>query len=573
MYSSVNTMWVLLGAALVFFMQCGFAMVETGFTRAKNSGNIIMKNLMDFSFGAPMFWLVGFGLMFGGSGALLGRFGGPASAAAYGSAMLPEGVPFWAFLIFQIVFAGTSATIVSGAMAERTKFAAYCISSVVLTMLIYPVTGHWAWGGGWLAALGFHDFAGGAVVHSVGGAAALAGVIVVGPRVGKFSRGGGPRPIPGHNIPMAALGVFILWFCWYGFNGASTLSMTGDSIIEQAGGIFVNTTLAAGCAAAAAMLLSWIVYGKSDVPLSLNGALAGLVAITAGCDTVAPGAAAIIGLLAGAAVIGSIHVFEKILRLDDPVGAISVHGVCGVLGVLAIGLFSSGAGTETPGLFRGGGFSLLGTQALGALTISVFATVAALILFAVLKRTVGVRLRVEEEIDGLDLHEHNIQSYSDFLSSEGVSAPKGNVPKITDGNLDRPLNRSENPDEVTLTSVVIVMRQSKLDELLVSLNKIGVTGVTVSQVTGCGIQKGNAYYRGAEVGIQLLPKVKVEIVVSVVPVSLLVETVEKVLYTGRYGDGKIFIYDVREAIKVRTGETGAAALADSEAAEGEQRAL
>ncbi|MDR1604469.1 MAG: ammonium transporter [Gracilibacteraceae bacterium] len=562
MYSPVDTAWVLWGAALVFFMQCGFAMLETGFTRAKNSGNIIMKNLMDFSLGAPLFWLVGFGLMFGGGGVLLGRLGGPASEAAYGAAMLPAGIPFWAFLVFQTVFAGAAATIVSGAMAERTKFIAYCISSAGLTMLIYPVSGHWIWGGGWLAGLGFHDFAGGAVVHLVGGAAALAGVIVVGPRVGKFSRQGKPRPIPGHNIPLAALGVFILWFCWYGFNGASTFALSGEAM-ARAGKIFANTTIAPALAAATAMILSWLIYGRSDVPLSLNGALAGLVAITAGCDTVAPAAAALIGLLAGGAVIGAIHVMEKVLHLDDPVGAVSVHGGGGILGLLAIGFFSDGSGTNTPGLFYGGGPALLGVQALGAVSVALFVTTAGLIMFGVLKRTTGVRLSVEEEIDGLDLHEHNIHSYSDFLSTEGVSAPKANIPKIAAANLDKPLAREE-PGGVTLSSVVVVMRQSKLDELLLALNKIGVTGVTVSQVTGYGIQKGNAYYRGAEVGIQLLPKVKLEIVVSTVPVALLVDTVEKVLYTGRFGDGKIFIYDVREVIKVRTGETGVAALTDAE---------
>lgn len=369
-FSSVNTIWVLVGAALVFFMQAGFAMVEAGFTRAKNAGNIIMKNLMDFCIGTPVFWLVGFGLMFGAGSSIVGTIGGIASEANYGAGMLPAGVPFWAFLIFQTVFCATAATIVSGAMAERTKFISYCIYSLLISLFVYPISGHWIWGGGWLAEMGFHDFAGSCAVHMVGGVAALVGAKILGPRIGKYDKSGKPKAIPGHNLTIGALGVFILWFCWFGFNGASTVSMEGEAIVS-AGKIFVTTNLAAAVAAITVMIITWVRYKKPDVSMSLNGVLAGLVAITAGCDTVSPASSAIIGIIAGFAVVFGIEFIDKVAKIDDPVGAIGVHGLCGALGTLCVGLFSDGAGTAHLGLFTGGGFQQLGIQALG--TVSVIA--------------------------------------------------------------------------------------------------------------------------------------------------------------------------------------------------------
>lgn len=352
-FSAVNTIWVLIGAALVFFMQAGFAMVETGFTRAKNAGNIIMKNLMDFCIGTPTFWIIGFGIMFGTGNGFFGSIHGIASEANYGNAMLPDGVPFWAFLIFQTVFCATSATIVSGAMAERTKFSAYCVYSFLISLIVYPVSGHWIWGGGFISQMGFHDFAGSCAVHMVGGIAALIGAAILGPRIGKYSKSGKSKAIPGHNLTVGALGVFILWFCWFGFNGASTVSMEGDAIVS-AGKIFVNTNLSAAVATVAVMFITWFRYKKPDVSMSLNGSLAGLVAITAACDTVSPASAAIIGIISGFVVVFGIEFIDKVLKIDDPVGAVGVHALNGAFGTLAVGLFSDGTGTGWKGLLTGG---------------------------------------------------------------------------------------------------------------------------------------------------------------------------------------------------------------------------
>ena len=396
-FSAVNTIWVLVGAALVFFMQAGFAMVEAGFTRAKNAGNIIMKNLMDFCIGTPVFWLVGFGIMFGAGNGFLGRIGGIASEANYGTAMTPDGVPFWAFLIFQTVFCATAATIVSGAMAERTKFLSYCIYSLIISLVVYPVSGHWIWGGGWLSELGFHDFAGSAAVHMVGGVAAFIGALILGPRIGKYDKDGKPKAIPGHNLTIGALGVFILWFCWFGFNGCSTVSMEGEAIVT-AGKIFVTTNLAAAVATCTVMILTWVLYKKPDVSMSLNGTLAGLVAITAGCDTVSPTSAAIIGILSGFVVVFGIEFIDKVLKVDDPVGAVGVHGLNGLFGTLAVGLFSDGTGTEWKGLFTGGGFHLLSIQILGIICVVAWVAVTMTIVFQVLKHTIGLRVPAEEEI-------------------------------------------------------------------------------------------------------------------------------------------------------------------------------
>ena len=365
MYSSVDTIWVLLGAALVFFMQAGFAMVETGFTRSKNAGNIIMKNVMDYCIGTVAFWLIGFGLMFAGDGLFIGGFD-PFIRGDYSGSF-----PSFAFIIFQTVFCATSATIVSGAMAERTKFISYCIYSLLISLFVYPISGHWIWGGGWLASLGFHDFAGSTAVHMVGGVAALIGAMFLGPRIGKYDANGKPKAIPGHSLTLGALGCFILWFCWFGFNGCSTVSMTGDDTLISASKIFVTTNMAAAVATCTTMILTWVRYGKPDVSMTLNGSLAGLVAITAGCDLVTPVGAAIIGLVAGVLVVFAVEFFEKKAKVDDPVGAVSVHGVCGAVGTILTGLFA-----EEIGLFYGGGFNFLLIQILGVLSVIAWVVVS-----------------------------------------------------------------------------------------------------------------------------------------------------------------------------------------------------
>lgn len=555
-FSAINTLWVLVGAALVFFMQAGFAMVETGFTRAKNAGNIIMKNLMDFCIGTPVFWLVGFGLMFGGTSSLAGRIGGIASEANYGTSMLPNGIPFFAFLIFQTVFCATAATIVSGAMAERTKFSSYCLYSFIISLFVYPISGHWVWGGGWLSQLGFHDFAGSAAVHMVGGVAALIGAKFLGPRIGKYGKNGEAKAIPGHSLTLGALGVFILWFCWFGFNGASTTAMEG-SAAETAAKIFVTTNLAAAVSTCVVMAITWIRYRKPDVSMTLNGTLAGLVAITAGCDTVSPVSAAIIGALAGFVVVFGIEFIDQKLKIDDPVGAVGVHGLNGLLGTVCVGLFSDGSGTNGLGLFTGGGVSLLGVQLLGAVSIIAWVAVTMTIAFAVIKKTIGLRVSREEELAGLDIMEHGLESsYAGFLTQDdGIGAQSVSAAAET--------SAKAGGESHPLTKISIVTRRNKLEELTKALHEIGVTGMTISEVLGCGMQKGDVeYYRGVKMDVKLLPKVKIEIVVSEIPVDLVVETARRVLYTGQYGDGKIFVYEVENAVKIRTGEDGAAALQD-----------
>lgn len=564
MYSSVNVIWVLVAAALVFFMQAGFAMVETGFTRAKNAGNIIMKNLMDFCLGTPIYWLIGFGIMFGGSSALIGGFD-PMVRGDYAS-VVPEGLPLPVFLIFQTVFCATAATIVSGAMAERTKFLAYCIYSVVISAVIYPVSGHWIWGGGWLAEAGFHDFAGSTAVHMVGGICALIGAKILGPRIGKYDKNGKPKAIPGHSLTLGALGVFILWFCWFGFNGGSTVSATGDDTLVSMGSIFVTTNMAAAVASIAVMIITWIRYKKPDVSMTLNGSLAGLVAITAGCDLVTPFGAAIIGIIAGFAIVFGIEFVDKVLKIDDPVGAVGVHGICGALGTILVGLFA-----QEDGLFYGGGTSLLVTQVIGVLAVAAWVTVSITITFLIIKHTVGLRVSKEEEIAGLDVHEHGLVSaYADFMPSvdmASVSAVEVAASKSINEAVPVTKLKVDKGDGATpkLTKVEIITKQSKFEELKAAMNAIGVTGMTVTNVLGCGIQKGaTEYYRGVPLEMNLLPKVQVEIVVSKVPVDLVVNTARKALYTGNIGDGKIFVYDVENVIKVRTGETGYDALQGEE---------
>lgn len=565
-YSAVNTIWVLIGAALVFFMQAGFAMVETGFTRAKNAGNIIMKNLMDFCIGTPIFWLVGFGIMFGSGNGFFGAI--DFFTKADYSAITPSGVPFYAFLIFQTVFCATSATIVSGAMAERTKFISYCLYSLMISLFVYPISGHWIWGGGWLAQAGFHDFAGSTAVHMVGGCAALIGAKILGPRIGKYTKEGKPRAIPGHSLTLGALGVFILWFCWFGFNGCSTVSMEGDAIVT-AGSVFVTTNLATACATCATMIFTWIRYKKPDVSMTLNGSLAGLVAITAGCDVVSPVGAAVIGIVAGIAVVLVIEFVDKGLKIDDPVGAVGVHGACGLLGTLMTGIFALDGG-----LFYGGGFHMLGIQCLGVISVLAWVAITMTIIFVVLDKTIGLRVSEKEEILGLDATEHGLTSaYADFLPASPNMADyvdtannKTTVVPVEEAiPVQVKSSAAQAASDVKLTKIEILTKQAKFEELKLAMNEIGVTGMTVTQVLGCGMQKGaTEYYRGVPVEMQLLPKIQVEVVVAKVPVEKVIETAKKALYTGHIGDGKIFIYHVEDVIKVRTGETGVEALQDWE---------
>ncbi len=569
-YSAVNTIWVLIGAALVFFMQAGFSMCEAGFTRAKNTGNILMKNLMDFCIGTPAFWLVGFGLMFGSGTGLFGKFD-PFIRGDY-SHILPAGVPLWAFAIFQTVFCATAATIVSGAMAERTKFSAYCIYSAAISLIIYPISGHWIWGGGWLAELGFHDFAGSTAVHMVGGVCALIGAKILGPRIGKYDKNRKPRAILGHNLTLAALGVFILWFCWFGFNGASTVGMDSDVLVERAGMVFFNTNLAAAVACCTTLIVTWIRYKKPDVSMTYNAALAGLVGITAGCDAVSPLGAAIMGLIFGVVIVFAVEFFDKVAKIDDPVGAISVHGICGALGTILTGLFATGSSTEK-GLFYGGGFHLFGIQLLGVVTVAAYVAVLITIVFLVIKHTIGLRADAEDEIAGLDVSEHGLlTAYAGFaMLPDTTTLEDGTDPIVVTGEIPVaeavPVKKMPSFEEGTpkFTKVEIICKESRLETLKSAMMSIGITGMTVSHVLGCGVQKGKPeYYRGVPVEATLLPKVQVDIVVSKVPVRSVIEAAKKVLYTGHIGDGKIFVYDVENVVKVRTGEEGYDALQDVE---------
>ena len=570
MYSSVNTIWVLFGTALVFFMQAGFSLCEAGFTRAKNTGNILMKNLMDFCIGTPAFWLVGFGLMFGKGSGIIGSFD-PLIRGEYSQA-LPSGVPLWAFAIFQTVFCATSATIVSGAMAERTKFSAYCIYSAAISLLIYPVSGHWIWGGGWLSQMGFHDFAGSTAVHMVGGICAMIGAKILGPRIGKYDKNGKPQAILGHNLTFAALGVFILWFCWFGFNGASTVGMDSDALIETAGRVFFNTNLAAAVACCAALIFTWIRYKKPDVSMTYNAALAGLVGITAGCDAVDAVGAAVIGVVCGILIVLAIEFFDKIAKIDDPVGAVSVHCVCGAAGTVLTGLFATGETTEA-GLFYGGGAHFLGIQVLGVLAVAAYVAVVITIVFLAIKHTIGLRVEPEEELAGLDVSEHGL-----FTAYAGFSMLPDTIAEDVDTNTVFAMGDVPEAEAVPVktvpafeegtpkfTKVEIVCKESKLEALKAAMINLGITGMTVSHVLGCGVQKGKPeYYRGVQIEANLLPKIQVEIVVSKVPVRSVIETAKKVLYTGHIGDGKIFVYDVENVVKIRTGEEGFDALQDVE---------
>lgn len=551
--------WFLVGAALVFFMQCGFAMVETGFTRAKNAGNIIMKNLMDFCIGTVVFILIGFSLLLGED--WVGFIGKP------GFDIFSDYANFdWSGFVFNLVFCATAATIVSGAMAERTKFISYCIYSAVISALIYPVEAHWVWGGGWLTTLNtpFHDFAGSGVIHFVGGLCALIGASILGPRIGKFTKDENGKikvnAIPGHSLTIGALGCFILWFGWYGFNGAAATS------VDQLGSIFVTTTIAPAVATFVCMIFTWLKYGKPDVSMCLNASLAGLVGITAGCDVMDAFGSLIVGIVSGLLVCFGVWLLDHVLHVDDPVGAVAVHFFNGLWGIIAVGLFATPDAplSTCTGLFYGGGFSLLGSQLLGLVCIAAWTAVLITITFLIIKHTIGLRASAEEEVIGLDATEHNLPSaYADFMPSAATVSMDTENASVAGVDLPEPqLIVKPSTGTAKMSKIVVICKQEKLAVLQSALNKIGVNGMTVTQVQGYGAQKGNSqYYRGVRVdGPKLLPKVKIEIVVTSIPVETIVDVCKKVLYTGQIGDGKIFVYDVEEVVKVRTGETGYDAL-------------
>ena len=560
--------WFLIGAALVFWMQAGFAMVETGFTRAKNSGNIIMKNLMDFCIGTVMFVLIGFSFLLGED--LLGFIGKPGFDifTAY------KDFDFSSF-VFNLVFCATTATIVSGAMAERTKFLSYCVYSAVISALIYPIEAHWIWGGGWLAQLGFHDFAGSCCIHMVGGIAAIIGAKILGPRIGKFERDVNGKVIkvnafPGHNIPLGALGVFILWFGWYGFNGAAATT------IEDLGSIFLTTTVAPAVATVTCMIFTWVRYGKPDVSMCLNASLAGLVGITAPCDVTDAFGATMIGIVSGLLVVFGVWLLDYKLHIDDPVGAVAVHMMNGIWGTIAVGLFATssapgyaialeGGTIKGEGLFYGGGFTQLGLQLLGFVSVAAWAAVCMVIVFTVIKATIGLRASKEEEIRGLDIMEHGLSSAYAGFEFGGMDFVDGDVDVIGSESMEASVpalvKTSDAGDGKKITKVEILMKQERFERFKKAMNDIGVTGMTVTQVLGCGTQKGAPeYYRGVPMDIQLLPKTQVEMVISSVPVMDVINATRKALYTGHIGDGKIFVYDVEDVVKVRTGESGYDAL-------------
>jgi ammonium transporter, Amt family len=566
--TAIDTVWVLLATALVFIMQAGFAMVEAGFTRAKNAGNIIMKNLMDFAIGSVAYWVIGFSLMFGQSNGFIGAVD---LFVVNASSANPN---LFTFMMFQTVFAATSATIVSGAMAERTKFVSYCLYSLIISAVIYPISGGWAWNAdGWLFKLGYIDFAGSSVVHMVGGIAAFVGAVILGPRIGKYGKDGKPRAILGHSITLGALGVFLLWFGWFGFNPGSTLSATGNAT-RTIGNIFMTTNLAGAASACTTMIFTWLRYKKPDVSMTLNGALAGLVAVTAGCAAVNPFGALMIGIIAGFAVVFGVELLDKVLKVDDPVGAVAVHCINGALGTLLVGFFAVDGG-----VFYGGGFHLLGVQALGVAAIAAWVFVAITIVFFIIKFTVGLRVSAAEEIRGLDIEEHGLASaYADFM----LPMSRGEIPLGDEVELpqeaapiekavpvmvskEKKVYNDKVADGKKMTNVVIITKQSKFETLKAAMDGIGVTGMTVTQVLGCGMQKGRPeYYRGVEMETNLLPKIQVELVVCKIPVRTVIEAAKTALYTGHIGDGKIFVYDVENVIKVRTGEEGYDALQDVE---------
>ena len=571
--------WFLIGAALVFWMQAGFAMVETGFTRAKNAGNIIMKNLMDFCIGTIVFSLLGYTIMMGEDalGGLIGLpnlnmwvnfkdfIASPADGSFTGASTF----------VFNLVFCATTATIVSGAMAERTKFSAYCIYSAVISLFIYPIEAHWVWGGGWLAQLGFHDYAGSCAIHMVGGFAALVGAICLGPRLGKYVKDDKGKvikvnAIPGHSITLGALGVFILWLGWYGFNGAAATSAS------ELSSIFMTTTIAPAAATVTTMIFTWIKNGKPDVSMCLNASLAGLVAITAGCDALDALGASIVGIIAGIVVVIIVEALDLKLHIDDPVGAVGVHCANGIWGTIAVGLLANpDAPAGLSGLLYTGSASLLGIQLIGVTAIAVYSVVVMLVVFKAIDKCGGLRTSVEDEIIGLDISEHGLPSsypdfapavskYSSYAQESGITAVTGDIPAAEAVPIKAVPSFSDST-QPKFTKVEIICKESKFDTLKNEMSKLGITGMTISHVLGCGVQGGRPeYYRGVPLETNLLPKVQVDIVVSKVPVRSVIETAKRVLYTGHYGDGKIFVYDVENVVKIRTGEEGYEALQDEE---------
>lgn len=552
MIMSADTIWIAICTVLVFFMQTGFAMLETGFTRKKNSCNVIMKNIMDFAVGSIFYWILGFGIMFGATTGVVGVIdlfsNGDCSAA---SQTIPQPV----FMAWQLVFCATSATIVSGAMAERTAFKSYLIYSAVMSAVVYPISGCWIWNAnGWLAQLGFHDFAGGTAVHLLGGSAAFTGAAVLGARIGKYDKKKKSRAILGQNIPLAALGAFILWVSWFGFNGGSVVTSESGFDLVAIGSVFMNTILSSSACAVSAMIITWVRYGKSDITMTLNGIVAGLVAVTAGADQLPHYAALLVGVGAAFVMIYGIEFIDHICKVDDPVGAISVHGLCGAFGTIMTGVFS-----VEKGVIYTGRFNFLGVQLIGVLSVAVYGLAAMTLLFVILKHTVGIRVSEKAEIMGLDRSEHGWQSnVTDDLISD---LSDGNAKSVTQIDLSKPIDRSAYKADGKIRKVVILMNSSKFESLKDALDEIDITGMTVTNVNGCGIQKGSTdYYRGSEAKSHLLPKIKVEIVISTVPLGLLVDTVKRVLYSGNIGDGKIFVYEVENVIKIRTDEEGKMAL-------------
>ena len=571
--SEVFGIWFLIGAALVFFMQAGFAMVETGFTRAKNAGNIIMKNLMDFCIGTCVFIILGYGLMLG-EDALGGFIGVPTLG------LFTDYSNFnWSAFVFNLVFCATAATIVSGAMAERTKFISYCIYSAIISLVVYPIEAHWIWGGGWLAARGFHDFAGSCAIHMVGGITAFIGAAIEGPRIGKFTRDASGKvtkvhAFPGHNIVIGALGCFILWFGWYGFNGAACV--TGPQLAS----VFMTTTIAPAVATVVCMIFTWIRYGKPDVSMCLNASLAGLVAITAPCDVTDATGAIIIGAVAGVLVVFGVWFCDNVAHVDDPVGAVAVHCMNGIWGTIAVGLFATTTAPESTinGLFYGGGFEQLKIQLIGTVSVLAWAAITMFIAFKLIDKTIGLRVTEEEEIVGLDAKEHGLSSaYAGFSImdmtdatmsvNENTDLGESDYANATQAQRDASVKVAAAPVDLDtgIHKVVIIAKLSRYDRLKTALNELGVTGMTVTQVMGCGVQKGaGEKYRGVEMDATLLPKVKIEVIISKIPVGEVIEAAKKSLYTGHIGDGKIFVYNVQKVVKVRTGEEDYAALQDVE---------
>lgn len=573
-FSIADTLWVFLAAILVFFMNLGFASVEAGFARAKNTVNILSKNFIVFAVSSLGFLLLGWGLMFGGDNPFVGTehlfILGNADNSFYDDT-LTSTVPFWGKFFFQLVFCGTAATIVSGAVAERVKYVSFIVFSFVLTLVIYPIVGHWIWGGGWLADLGFMDFAGDSAVHSVGGWAALAGAVILGPRIGKYGKDGKPKAIPGHNMSLAIIGLFVLWLGWFGFNPGSTMSFENPSDVMH---ILMTTNTSAIAAVLTSTATSWITMGKPDLGMTINGCLAGLVGITGGCAYVSIESSIIIGALSGVLVVFAVIFFDK-MKIDDPVGATSVHLGCGVFGTICVGLFAQEGVTSLStrnGLFFGGGFGLLGTQLLGIVAVGAFVFASSALVWFVLKKTIGIRVSREEEIQGLDIGEHGNVAYPDFVAvAQDLAVDDMPVKSVAEKvqasdqvsrNDAVQVEHNETPG-AKITKVTILANQSKFSELQDALEKIGITGITVTNVFGYGAQKGHGiYFRGNPVGSRLLPKVKIDIVICKIPVETLVRTVQDTLYTGNIGDGKIFIYDVEDVVKIRTGERGYNALQD-----------